>query len=119
MIGSSTFVSTRCSNRVAVWLSSSKVASKSETPLRPGHAVDSTVQVAISTEHLESPKIFHIDTSQTCSHHLLSDLSSSTTCSSFRNQRFLRLSQTFLQNKQPVFPWTNTGSATMWDEMNT
>ena len=33
----------------------------------------------------------HIDTSWTCFHHLLNKLSSSTTCSSFRNQRFLRL----------------------------
>ena len=81
----------------------SKVPSNSETPLRPRHAVDSTVQVAISTEHLESPNVFHVDTSWTCSHHQLSGLSSSTTCSSFRNQRFLRLSQTVLQNKLPCF----------------
>ena len=74
-----------------------ELASNSETPLRPGH-------VAISTEHLESPNLFDIDTSWTCSsHHLLIDLSSSTTRSSFRNQRFLRLSQTVLQNKQPCF----------------
>ena len=93
----------------------SKVPSNSETSLRPGHAADSTVQVTVSTEHLESPNLFHTDTSWTCSHHLLGDLSSSTTCSSFRNQRFLRLSP----KQVTVFPWTNTGSAAMWDEVNT
>ena len=77
----------------------SKVPSNSETPVRPGYTANSTVQVAVSTENLESPNLFHIDTSWTCSHHLLSNLSSSTTCSSFRNQRFLRPSQTVLQNK--------------------
>ena len=77
----------------------SKVASNNETPLRPGHAVGSTVQVTVSAENHESPNFSHVDTGWTCFHHLLRNLSSSTTCSSFRNQRFLRLSQTVFLHK--------------------
>ena len=88
MIGSSTFCFHPLQQPGRRLVELSKVASNSETPLRPGHAVDSTVHVTVSTEHLESPSLFHIDTSWTCSHHLLSDLTSSTTCSTLRNQRF-------------------------------
>ena len=74
----------------------SEVASDSETPLRPRHAVGSAAQVDVSAEHRESSNRFRIDTSRPCFHRLLSDLSSLTN-KSFRNQRFLRLSQMVLQ----------------------
>ena len=96
----------------------SRVASNSETPPRPGHAVDSTVQVAISTEHLASPNLFHITTSWTCSHHLLSDLSSSNLLV-VPQPTFPPSVSDGSPKQATVFPWTNTGSASMWDEMNT
>ena len=108
MIGSSTFVSIRCSNPVAVWWKLSKVASNNEAPLRPGHAVDSTVQVTVSTEHLESLNLFHIDDSR----HQFDDLL-------VVPQPKLPPSVSDGSPKQvTVFPWTNTGSATMWHEMD-
>ena len=126
--GSSTFVSTCCGNLVSVGSN----APEYETPLGPGHAFRLTVHIDVSTERGEFSNRFRVDktwqsrrslttTSWLWSHRLLSDLSSLSS-KTFRNQHFLRLSQTVFQRNQPCFhgqTQTNTGSATTRDKMDT
>ena len=102
MIGSSTLVSTCCCHPSCRPIELPKGAPDCKTPLGPGHAVGSPTQIDVTAEHRECSNLFRIDTSWTCVHHLLRDLSSLTS-KTFHNQRSLRLSQTDLQRTQSRF----------------
>ena len=112
----------------------SKVTPEYETPLGPGHAFRLNVHVNVSTERWVVFPIAFVSTRLGNPGGLsppapagcgptdgLSGLSSS--CSkTFRNQLFLRLSKKVFQRNQPCFhgkTQTNTGSATIRDEMDT